>query len=191
MKIKMIIMKNILIIVATAFCCLFAILSEAQTAAADNKPSQTITFRPIPKGPAVSGVFQGRPPCIEIAKQLKISTPADCIKLKWVLTLYHKPATLQPTTYTLTLLGAGDVIKQADGNSYQQKSLEGKWTIIKGLKSDPDAEVYRLESGTETLYLLKGDENVLFVLDENKEFRVGNEDFSHTLNRVELVAGNK
>jgi len=40
-------------------------------------------------------------------------------------------------------------------------------------------------------YLLKGDDNVLFVLDENKELRVGNIDFSYTLNRVELVPGNK
>lgn len=41
------------------------------------------------------------------------------------------------------------------------------------------------------LYLLKGDDNVLFILDENKELRVGNEDFSYTLNRVELVPGKK
>lgn len=185
-------MKNTLIVVATAFCCLFINLSNAQTAAVDNKLSQTITFRPIPTGPDVLGVFEGRPPCAEIARQLKISTPADCIKLKWDLTFYQDPVTLQPTTYTLLLSGGGDVIKQADGSSYQQKILKGKWTIIKGIKSDPDAEVYRLESGTEAyLYLLKGDENIFFVLDENKEFRVGNEDFSYTLNRVKLVPGNR
>jgi len=40
-------------------------------------------------------------------------------------------------------------------------------------------------------YLLKGDENVLFILDENKAFRNGNEDFSYTLNRVELVPAKK
>jgi hypothetical protein len=70
-----------------------------------------------------------------------------------------------------------------------QKSYEGKWAIIKGIPSNSRAEVYRLELGQPAvyLYLLKGDENLLFILDENKDFRVGNEDFSYTLNRVELV----
>jgi hypothetical protein len=185
-------MKNSLIVVATACCCLLVNLSKAQTAAADNKLSQSITFGTIPTGPIVLGVFEGRPPCAEIARELKISTPADCIKLKWRLTFYRDPVTLQPTTYTLFLSGGGDVIKQADGSSHQQKLLKGKWTIVKGIKSDPDTEVYRLELDTEAyLYLLKGDENILFVLDENKEFRIGNEDFSYTLNRVKLVPGNR
>jgi hypothetical protein len=185
-------MKNTLIVITTVFYCLWVNLSKAQTAAPDNKLSQTITFRPIPTGPGVLGVFEGRPPCVEIARQLKISTPDDCIKLKWTLTFYRDPVTLQPTTYTFSLVGGGDVIKQQDGSSYRQKLLKGKWTIIKGIKSDPDVEVYSLALETEAyLYLLKGDENILFVLDENKEFRVGNEDFSYTLNRVELVPGNK
>lgn len=185
-------MKNMLVVSLTAFCSLFMNLSKAQTAAVDNKPSQTITFRPIPKGPAVFGIFEGRPPCPEIARQLKISTPADCVKLKWELILYQDVVTFQPTTFTLSIVGGGDVVKQ-DGGFYQQKFLEGEWTIVKGLKSNPDAEVYRLALGKPGayFYFLKGDENVLFVLDENKEFRVGNEDFSYTLNRVELVPGNK
>jgi len=185
-------MKHPLIAMATVCCSLLGNLSTAQTAAVDNKLSQTITFRAIPKGPTVMGVFQGRPPCHEVAKQLNISIPADCEKLKWNLIFYRDPATGQPTTYTLTLSGGGDVIQQADGSSYREKSLNGKWTISKGMRSKPDAVIYRLEFGTGTyLQLLKGDENVLFVLDENTAFRVGNEDFSYTLNRVELVPGNK
>ena len=86
----------------------------------------------------------------------------------------------------------GNVVKQ-EGGSYRQKVLEGKWAIVKGIKSNSNAEVYELELSTlgSYLYLLKGDDNVLFILDENKEFRVGNEDFSYTLNRVELVPGKK
>lgn len=185
-------MKHTLIIIATGFCCLSANLSTAQTAAADNKLSQTVTFRPIPKGPAVLGVFEGRPPCHEVAKQLKVSIPADCQKLKWDLVLYRDPQTLQPTTYTLSLVGGGDVVKLADGGSYQEKLLRGKWTITRGIKSNPAAEVYGLETSPGAyMYLLKGNENVLFVLDEHREFRVGNEDFSYTLNRVELVPGKR
>jgi len=181
-------MKYILVVFVTTFCYLFVNLSNAQTAAVDNKLSQTITFHPIPKGPSVLGVFEGRPPCLEIARQLKISTTTDCVKLKWDLTFYRDPFSFQPTTYILHIVGAGDVVKQ-EGSSYRRKLLEGKWAIIKGIKSNPDTEVYQLELGKPGayFYLLKGDENVLFVLDENKEFRVGNEDFSYTLNRVELV----
>jgi len=107
---------------------------------------------------------------------------------------YLLPGSGDVATHNLYLNSCrgGDVIRQADGSSYEQKLLKGKWTIIKGIKSDTDVEVYRLELGTEAyLYLLKGDENILFVLDENKEFRVGNEDFSYTLNRVKLVSGNR
>ena len=185
-------MKHILVLFTAAFYSLFVNLSAAQTAAADNKLSQTITFHPIPKGPAVLGVFEGRPPCAGLAKQLKITTDPDCIKLKCDLTLYRDPATLQPTSYILSIVGGGDIVKQ-EGGSYRQKRLEGKWGMVRGTKSNPDALVYQLALGRQGdyLYILKGDENVLFILDENKEFRVGNEDFSCTLNRVELVPGNK
>src|SRR5687768_1276469 len=120
------------IAIATVFCSLLGNLSTAQTAAVDNKPSQTITFRPIPTGPTVLGVFEGRPPCKEVAKQLKLSIPADCERLKWNLILYRDPQTLQPTTYALIIVGVGDVIKHADGTSHQEKLLKGKWIPGKG-----------------------------------------------------------
>lgn len=181
-------MKKFLFAWVTIAFLLVVNLLKAQTAAVDNKLSQTPTNHTIPKGPSLFGVFEGRPPCSEIAKQLQISTPSDCVKLKWVLILYQDPATLQPTTFTLTMSGAGDVVT-IQGNSFRQKILNGKWTIVKGIPSNEEATVYRLElakPGT-YFYFLKGDDNVFFVLDENKELRVGNEDFSYTLNRVELV----
>lgn len=177
-------MKTIL----TITCCfLFMHLSKAQTAAADNKLSQTITFRPIPKGPSVLGVFQGRPPCAAIAKQLQLPVPGECPKLKWDLVFYQ-----QPDTFTLYIVGGGEEVQQ-NGDTYRRKLLKGKWLIVKGLGEDPEAEVYALDFDTPKtrLYLYKGSENVLFVLDDNKQFRVGDEDFSYTLNRVELVPGVK
>jgi hypothetical protein len=88
----------------------------------------------------------------------------------------------------LSISGGGDVVNQ-EGGSYRQKVLEEKWAITKGIKSNPDAEVYRLELGKPGayFYLLKGDDNVLFILDENKKFRTGNDEFSYTLNKVELI----
>ena len=183
-------MKYILIVFTSIFCSLLGNLSVAQTATVNNKLSQTITFHPIPKGPSVFGVFEGRFPCPGVARQLKISIDADCAKLKCDLILYRDSVTFKPTKFALTIVGGGDVVNQ-DGGSYRLKRLEGTWSIVKGIKSNPDAEVYQLDFGKigAYLYLLKGDENVLFILDENKEFRVGNLDFSFTLNRVELVPG--
>ena len=182
-------MKNILIVFVTTSFSLFVNLSKAQTSAAD-KLSQTITFHPIPNGPSVFGVFEGRFPCPGVARQLKISIDADCAKLKCDLTLYRDSVTFQPTKFVFTIVGGGDVVKQ-EGGSYRLKRLEGNWTIVKGIKSNPDAVVVQLDFGKlgAYLYLMKADENVLFILDENKEFRVGNEDFSYTLNKVELVPG--
>jgi hypothetical protein len=49
--------------------------------------------------------------------------------------------------------------------------------------------VYALAYGepNQVLYLYKGDENVLFILDEKREFLAGDKDFSYTLNRVHKV----
>lgn len=183
-------MKYILIAFITFIYSHFSHLLKAQTAAVNNRPSQTITFRPIPKGHSVLGSFEGRPPCPGLAKQLGIATDADCPKLKCSLTFYQDTVTLQPATYTLSIVGGGNVVKQ-EGGSYRHKVLEGKWTIIKGIRANPGAEVYRLElDKPETyFYLLKGDNNVLFILDENKDFRIGNDEFSYTLNRVEFIPG--
>jgi len=185
-------MKHFRIVCFTLFCGAWINSLKAQTAARDNKPFQTITFHSIPKGPSVAGVFEGRPPCAGIAQQLKITTDADCQKLKCTVTLYRDSLTFQPTNYILSIVGGGEIV-QLEGGSYRQKTLEGKWSVVRSIKSNSSPEVYALQlsiPGT-YLYLLKGDDNVLFILDEHKAFRVGNEDFSYTLNRVELVPGKK
>jgi len=173
------------------FCCLSFFHSIAQTSPADNKIAQTITFHPIPKGPDLVGVFQGRPPC-PLVSQWKLPVDKDCEKVKTELILYRDPANARPTTYKISFVGAGEVIQQP-GGSYRGQTLTGKWSIIKGIPSNPMAMVYSLETGQPGafFYLLKADDNVLFILDANKAFRTGNEDFSYTLNRIELVGGKK
>lgn len=167
-------MKNILVLIIASFSILNADQANAQTSSANNVPSQSITSDPIPKGLSVVGVFEGRPPCQEIAKQLKSATSPDCTKIKCRLILFQDSNTFQPTTYKF--LG-------------RFLPPEGKWKIIKGTKSNPDAVVFQLDLGKpgDSFYFLKGDENVLFILDEHKELRVGNVNFSYTLNRVELI----
>ena len=186
-------MKTIFAIIKTTLTILFLLpaqLSSAQTAAADNHPSEAVTFQPVPKGPGLLGVFEGRIPCAIVAKQLQLATDKDCEKLKTRLELYRNEASGQPAVFKLRIVGGGEE-KWQDGHSYRLQNLSGKWHYEKGLPGNADAEVCVLEPGgiQTKVYLWKGDGNVLFVLDENKTFRTGNDSYSYTFNRIVLVPG--
>ncbi|HEX5023686.1 MAG TPA: hypothetical protein VFV68_00375 [Agriterribacter sp.] len=119
------------------------------------------------------GVFDGRTPCAELAGHLNETVTTACIKIKWRLTLYEGGAG-KGGSYTL------------EGFVYRKDRIgKGKWTILTGTKNDPAATVYRLDSdkAAPSLFLQKGDENVLFFLDNNMNLMVGNRDFSYALNR--------
>jgi hypothetical protein len=123
---------------------------------------------------SLAGIYDGRTPCRELAMQLRENTSPDCIKIKWRLVLYKDPVTNQPGTYNIW----GFIFKRDRTNI-------GKWHILKGTKNNPDAIVYQLDyPGRPPLYLQKGDDNILFFLDQDKQLMVGNNDFSYTLNRV-------
>ena len=87
------------------------------------------------------------------------------------LTLYHDSVTQAPTQYETWGMG--------------QWSGKGSWQILRGVATGPGATIFQLDLGKGTfLFLLKGDDNVLFILDRNKNFLIGNADHSYTLNRV-------
>jgi len=166
--------KKLRLYLLIAFC--YGIqYASAQSSAEDNIPTKSISIKGIASGVGVYGVFEGRPPCREIAKQMQIPIEGDCPKLKWRLTLYHDPVTKAPTTYTL------------EGSFFREKEKQGKWMILKGMPANAKAIIIQLDPDKpqDYFYFLKGDDNVLFILDENKNFRVGNLDFSYTLNRVD------
>ncbi len=142
---------------------------QAQEARLTNVPSKTTSRNPVASGPSVLGVFDGRFPCAEILNDWKQPTRPECEKMKWSLTLYQDSETRQPTTYRLN-----------------RNVREGKWALVRGTKTDPEAVVYQLDSDKPevSVYLLKGDDNVLFVLDQQRNFRVGGAYLSYTLNRV-------
>jgi hypothetical protein len=136
-------------------------------------PPESYKILPLEKGPAVFGIFAGRTPYEGIVRHLNQDANARGTKLKWVVTLFQDPATLAPTTYRL------------EGTFFRSNVRVGKWTIMHGTATDPNAMVYQLEP-TKTqsgLSLLKGDENVLFFLDGNGKPFVGHANFSYTLNR--------
>jgi hypothetical protein len=146
--------------------------------AARNVPDMSYPISPLPTGPDVYAVFGGRTPCQGIARQLNVRVPRGCSKAKWRLTLYRDPATRAPTRY------------KVEGSLFTGGAREGTWKIVRGLGEDSDALVYRLDATATQpeLLLLKGDENVLFILNEARDPRVGHAQFSYTLDRAKPVS---
>jgi hypothetical protein len=96
---------------------------------------------------------------------------AECIKRKMSIILYQDSSTGKPTTYETKGMG--------------KWSGKGNWYILLGTPTDPLATVFQIKfDATTSLFLLKGDDNVLFILDRNKNFLTGNAMFSYTLNRA-------
>jgi hypothetical protein len=142
-----------------------------QMLSTSNQASQTTSRSRIASGPSVYGVFAGRTPCQEFMREVKLNTKPECLKRKMGVTLYQNPVTREPTTY--------------ETFGMDKRTGKGKWHIIKGRPGDPQATVFKLDLDVDNfLFLLKGDDNVLFILDRNKHFLVGNASFSYTFNRV-------
>ncbi len=120
------------------------------------------------------GTFDGRTPCRELADQLSQSGGPECIKIKWRLRLHVDSISNHPAGYELT----SSVFKR-------DKPQTGNWKILRGTFKDPDAMVYELQiTDKPSLYFQCADNNILFFLTPDKKLRVGNRDFSYTLNRV-------
>ena len=142
--------------------------------AAMNAPSVSYKISPIATGDTVFGVFEGRTPCHGISRVLKLSQHAGCIKAKWRLTLYQDPVTAAPTTY------------KVEGSLFREKPREGGWRILPSPSGRFGKTLYELSAAKKqpTLTLMKGDDNVLFFVNEQCEPIVGHADFGYTLNRV-------
>jgi len=132
-------------------------------------PATSYTIAPLSKGPGVFGIFEGRTPCEGIARELKL--PAHGPKAKWLITLYQNAETGLPTTY------------KAEGTLFREKVRTGNWSIIRGARKE--SIIYQLGTAETQppLLLLKGDDNVIFFLSQERIPLVGNADFSYTLNR--------
>jgi hypothetical protein len=136
------------------------------------EPAEPRSVSPLSTGPAVFAVFEGRTPCQGIARELNIRVGAGCAKAKWRVTLFQHPQTRQPTTYKIE-------------GTLHRSAREGSWRIDRGRGGDPTAIVYRLApTGSERgLQLLKGDDHVVFLLDQQGRTLAGHAEFSYTLDR--------
>jgi len=161
-------MKNSISLFIVMFSSL---LASAQIISTSNRPSQVWPGAGIVTGKHVYGVFAGRTPCQEFLKELNMDENPECLKRKMNIILYQDSVTGKPTTYETKGMG--------------KWSGKGNWYILQGTPTDANATVFQLKlDATTSLFLLKGDDNVLFILDRNKNFLIGNEKFSYTLNRA-------
>jgi hypothetical protein len=126
------------------------------------------------------GVFGGRTPCNSVLREINNISAEGCQIIKCRLTLLQDRNTHTPTSFLLETIyvGKGD-------NRY---STKGKWKLMQGIASDPSAIVYQLEPDTGNKkaqpILLKAGDDILFFLDNNAHFLVGNDYCSYTLNIV-------
>ena len=152
------------------------------------KPNQSSTSKDS------SVLFAGTTPCSNIIRPLhNISEEPDCkwnechcMMVEWNLTLYTNPVTQEPTAYKLTGINRF-TIKETNLPSQGSKAeSEGKWIIIRGSKTNPDAVVYRLNPGKPkiSIDMLKLGDNLLHILDHEGKLMIGNEFYSYTLNRI-------
>ncbi|MFI5154224.1 MAG: hypothetical protein ACHQET_12870 [Chitinophagales bacterium] len=132
---------------------------------------------------SVMGVYLGRTPNDHEAREFnKIIAPQGQIT-KWRLTLYQDSIAHRPTTFKLETLYVGT------GNDMHVNM--GRWKLAKGWAKDPEARIYILElnpsNSLDQLIFLQGDGNVLFMLDRNYNYKVGDEYSAYTLNRAKRV----
>jgi hypothetical protein len=151
-------------------------LQTSPPSAAVTSPAQTTSTKsssPQAAASSVLGRFVGRSPCAEVAREMNQTVEADCMKVKWDLTLYQDSKTFAPTTYTL------------DGTLYRDQTRKGTWKMFRGTGTNPGSVIYQLDRGASqgSLLFLKADNNILYFLDRSRNLLVGNYDFSYTLNR--------
>ena len=117
-------------------------------------------------GDEVFAVFESRIPC------------DDCEKIKFALALYVDSKTQQPTTYQMAR------VYVAKGNDRTINT--GTWTIIRGTSLDSQAVVYQLDANApdEFQYYWAIGNEILFILDQEMNPRVGTAGYSYALNRI-------
>ena len=140
-------------------------------------------------------IFAGTTPCGNIIRPLHNITPepdcqleeCKCFLVEWELILYMDAASKEPTRFKLKGINRYSV---KETNMYSEPGVkseaEGKWTIIRGTKTDPNAVLYQLNPDKPGINLsfLKLNDNLIHIVDQNEKLMIGNEFHSYTLNRV-------
>ena len=115
-----------------------------------------------------------------------LATNLPCHNIKWEISLFTNESTGLPATFHL--VARYRVPTQSNTNQSEdgpQVALQGKWEILKGTATSPEAVVYRLNAAKpqRTLSFVKINEDLLHVLNSDGSLLVGNGGWSYTLNR--------
>ena len=137
---------------------------------------------------SILGIFVASTPCSVGTRPLPgIPGNIDCAFIKWNLTLYHDESKKTPTIYKLHYVYGVD---QQGTTGFigggKKVEMEGKWTISKGTRSNPNAIVYQLNDTktNKTISFLKLSDDLLHLLDSDKRLMIGSAAWSYTLNRI-------
>ena len=117
-------------------------------------------------GDPVLAVFESRVPC------------ADCERLKLSIVIYGNTQTNQPSSYLMSRVYVG--------KSDDRLTNSGNLLVTLGTSLDPTHTVYQLSSGAppEFQWFWRVNDDLLFVLDQNLEPRVGDAGYGYVLNRT-------
>lgn len=122
-------------------------------------------------GDAAFADFENHTPC----------SVEGCDRLKLGIVLY-RDAYGAPTTYIMSRVHVAV--------SDERTVNTGTWSIEQGTALDPDATVYRLDTGAPAefqLFWAIGDD-ILYVLDDDLTPRVGDAAYGYSLNRIPIRA---
>ena len=152
---------------------------------------QTPTTAPpaTPAGSSLRAVFEGTTACSSQTRPLsQIPEDTDCELMIWKIMLYQDAATGEPTTYALeSTYGPSQPNSLGPAGGGTLISMEGNWSIVKGTKTVPDAEVYQLysEDSQVAVSFVKMSDDILHVLNRDQTLMLGNAAWSYTLNRTD------
>jgi hypothetical protein len=139
--------------------------------------------------PSLHGVFEGTTACSALTRPLpQIPEDTDCELMIWKIMFYQDAATGTPTTYTLeSTYGPSQPNSLGPAGGGTAISMEGTWSIVKGTKTDADAEVYQLhsEDSQVAVSFVKMSDDILHVLNHDQTLMLGNAAWSYTLNRTD------
>src|SRR5690349_7025701 len=151
--------------------------------------THTTTPPPSPAGSSLRGVFEGITACsAQTRPLLQIPTDTDCELMTWKVILYQDSGTGMPTTYTLeSAYGVSQANTTSPAGGGTPIAMEGNWEILKGTKTDPEADVYQLyaKDSQVAVSFVKLSEDLLHVLTSDRTLMVGNAAWSYTLNRTD------
>jgi hypothetical protein len=128
------------------------------------------------------GIFEGTTPCSNTKRPLpQIPTNANCRQMIWRIE-FNPDSTFQlsssygmPHQGTTGIIGGGTKIE-----------VQGHWTITRGTNTDPEATVIKLntENPQESVSFLKVNDDIIHLLDSDKNLMVGSVAWSYTLNKT-------